>query len=266
MKFVIQHNLMNQGQLDLTINAVKPYPHEYVGVVPFDRVIESESGLPGKDYIPYGSTLFTNLALERGWTGLYFNKRFTYSDAVRHRKDMLNGQDCEYTIIEAKSVEDYFIGCDPNQFIFTRPSEDLKQYSGQVMTVSELVAMVKSMMDCPGGGSYYMPPNTEIVISIPKTVQAEWRWFIVNRKIVSGAMYKAHGQLRKIRETDSTVIQEAQKLADGWLPHDCVVMDTALIDGKLYVCEFNCINSSGFYDHDVDAIFKAIWEYNVAIS
>ena len=71
-------------------------------------------------------------------------------------------------------------------------------------------------------------------------------------------MYRCRGQLVKNRELDQAVILEAQKLAEGWLPHRNCVMDTALVDDKLYVIEFNCINGSGFYGHDVSAIFTAL--------
>ena len=106
-----------------------------------------------------------------------------------------------------------------------------------------------------------MPPEKDVVLCNPKPIQAEWRWFIVNGKIVSGSMYRCHGQLRNIRETDPAVIEEAQALADMWLPFDTVVMDTAITEDSndVKVIEFNCINSSGFYDNDVVAIFDALW-------
>jgi hypothetical protein len=60
------------------------------------------------------------------------------------------------------------------------------------------------------------------------------------------------------------MIDEAQELANKWLPDQCCVMDLALVEDELKVIEFNCINSSGFYDHDVDAIFKALWKYHTS--
>lgn len=76
-------------------------------------------------------------------------------------------------------------------------------------------------------------------------------------------MYRAHDQLRKENvDNDKSIVVEAQAFADKWLPNDNCVMDLALIDGQLKVLEFNCINSSGFYDHNVDAVFKALWDYS----
>ena len=39
-------------------------------------------------------------------------------------------------------------------------------------------------------------------------------------------------------------------------------MDTALWNDKMYVIEFNTINSSGFYANDVPKIFDAIAKYH----
>jgi hypothetical protein len=66
----------------------------------------------------------------------------------------------------------------------------------------------------------------------------------------------------KIRELDQKVIDEAQSFADKWLPDSCCVMDLALVDDSLKVIEFNCINSSGFYNHDVSKIFKELYEFH----
>jgi hypothetical protein len=258
MKFVIQHNLMNEDQLHSVADAVKPYPHIFVGLIPFSREITSNESLEGRDFIPYGSTLLTNLTAELGWTGLHFDvSKLNYRNFLTNRDDMLNDN-----VMSAREAVDYLKQHDLSAEWFTRPSEDLKQYSGQVLPGSEIVPWFESMMGAVGGGSYYMAPETEVVISTPKNISVEWRWFIVGGKIVSGSMYRANNQLRKIRELDQKVIAEAQALADKWLPMDCVVMDTALVDDVVKVVEFNTINSSGFYDNDVDAVFKELWGYH----
>jgi hypothetical protein len=100
------------------------------------------------------------------------------------------------------------------------------------------------------------------VLCEPQNIKAEWRWFVVGGKVISGSMYRAHNQLRKMRVVEQDLINEAQLLADKWLPDECCVMDLALVGEELKVIEFNCINSSGFYDNDVNAIFEALWNYH----
>lgn len=262
MKFLIQHNLMNEGQLNLTADAVKPFPHEFVGLIPFSHEITSNEPLDGKDYIPYGSTLLTNLAYDLGWKGLHFDlDKFNYTAAIENRSDMLNTG----VILPARQMMFNLHYHDIDTQIFMRPSHDLKHFSGLVDTAGNLVKMLEDMIgvwESGDVGSYALNPDTDIVVAKPQDISAEWRWFIVGGKIISGSMYRAHGQLRKLRELDKEVINEAQSMADIWLPDPCVVMDTALVGDEIKVIEFNCINSSGFYDNDVDAIFKALWEYH----
>lgn len=258
MKFAVQYNLMNENQLHQSAEAVKPYPHVFVGVVPFSREITANEPLEGVDYIPYGSTLMTNIAKDLGWRGLHFDlSQMNYRTFAMHHPDMLNSN-----ILQCSDAITFLKSFDPKTKFFTRPSEDLKQYSGQVIEAGELWPWLQSMNEAVGGGSYYMSRDTDIVIATPQEISAEWRWFIVGGQIVDGSMYRAHGQLRKMHETDKAVIAEAQALADKWLPDQCVVMDTALVGDNVCVVEFNCINASGFYDNDVAKIFKALWEYH----
>lgn len=261
MKFLIQYNLMNEKQLQLTKNAVNDFPHEFVGLIPFSREITSDEPLVGIDYIPYGSTLLSTLALQKQWKGLYFDlENFNYEASSENRDDMLNDEH----IVTVKDAFD-ILKTDPEKLWFTRPSLDLKHYSGTVINADECYKWFKDALECDSSGSYKMDEDMMVVLATPKNIQAEWRWFIVGSKIVSGSMYRFKGVLHKERELDKDVIDEAQKKADQWLPNQCCVMDTALVDNELKVIEFNAINSSGFYDNDVDSIFKELYNYSVNI-
>lgn len=259
MEFIIQHNLMNEGQLKLTKDAVEKYPHRFVGLIPFSREITSDEPLIGTNFIPYGSTLFTTLVYEMGWKGLHFDlSKFNYRKSMLMRSDMLNGDNL-FFFGPISTAVGILKRADPHKLFFIRPSEDLKQFSGQVIEAKECADWLEDAMLCDTSGS---DANTDVVISNPVNIQAEWRWFVVDGKIVDGSMYRANNQLIKKHETDRKVIDEAQTFADKWLPDPCCCMDLALVDGKLKVIEFNCINSSGFYNHDVSKIFDALWEYH----
>lgn len=257
MKFLIQHNLMAESQLVAVGEAVKPYPHQFVGVIPFSRELTSEEPVVGTDYIPYGSTLMSTIGLDLGWKGLHFDlEQFNYEASVKNRNDMLNGDgvittvEAAITFMELSQVKEWFV----------RPSLDLKHFAGQVIEPKECAAWLRSAMECDSSGSYKMDKDMKIVIAAPCNIQAEWRWFVVDGVVVDGSMYRSHGQLIKQHETDPDVIAEAQTFADKWLPNQNVVMDLALVDDELKVIEFNCINCSGFYNHDIPKIFKALYE------
>jgi hypothetical protein len=262
MEFVIQHNLMNEDQLRATKDAVAAYPHRFVGLIPFSREITSDEPLIGTDFIPYGSTLLTSLVHEMGWKGCSFDlRKFNYEASMRNRDDMLQHDELYYIgpidfAIELLRTQDR------DRPFFIRPSEDLKQFAGQVIEAGECADWLEDAMKCDTSGSYKLDANTVVVIANPRNIQAEWRWFVVGGEVIDGSMYRAHGQLIKQHETNQAVINEAQVLADKWLPDPCCVMDLALVDDEIKVIEFNCINSSGFYNHNVNDIFAALYEYH----
>jgi hypothetical protein len=245
------------GQMSSALSDLK-IPHKFVGVIPFSHEITSDEPLVGREYLPYGSTLMTTLTMRDGlnWRGNYFIPETFRAEAwLKNRDDMLNQSSC--TITEAV---DFLKTVSANEEYFTRPCEDLKQYSGQVMKAGELHDWLIDAMECESSGSYKLAPETKIQICKPRNIQAEWRWFIVDGKVVSGSMYRREGVLFKKNEQDIATMYEAHELAQKWLPHRNCVMDLALVDNELKVLEFNTINSSGFYDHDVESIVSALWE------
>jgi hypothetical protein len=258
MQFLIQHNLLSIEQLELTRKAVEPYPHQFIGLIPFSREITSDIPIEGTDYIPYGSTLLTFVgSQENKWKGLFFDlEKFNYSAALANRDDMLNSN-----VMSLKEAIDQLAQMESTKLVFTRPSEDLKQFTGQVIEAGECHDWFKSMMECESSGSYKLDADTQVVLCDPQNIQAEFRWFVVGGKVVSGSMYRHNNQLRSLRMTEQAEFEEAQKFADKWLPSPCCVMDLALVNGELKVVEMNCINASGFYDNDVNAIFKSLYEY-----
>ncbi len=257
MKFIIQYNLINEQQLLKIKDAVDEHPHEYVSVLPFSHEIKSDNVLDGVDYIPYGSTLFVKLAKELNWKGLYFDRnKFNYSEALKNRDDMLNEN-----VITAENAIKLLKEKPENSEWFIRPSHDLKQFSGMTMTAKQIAEWLEQAILIDSSTNEKVELNTDVVVSKNKYIKAEWRWFIVNRKVISGSMYRCKGQVSKEKVIEKTIIDEAQKLAEKWLPHENCVMDLALVENDLRVIEFNGINASGFYDHNVKDVFNALWNY-----
>lgn len=257
MKFIIQNNLINQDQLQIIYSAVEKYPHAYVGIIPFTDDIMSDEPLDGVDFIPYGSTRLTNMAMERGWSGVHINMdTFNYQAALDNRNDMLN-----HNVITISEAIDILKASDQHEQFFTRPSHDLKQFSGQVVTAGECLGWFSSMLEGDSSVSYSIKPDTEVVLCSPQTIHAEYRAFIVGGRVVSVGRYRQNGHL-SIKNEDC-LIDDTQHLANGWLPDPCCVLDFSVV-GKddLKVIEFNSINCAGFYDHNIDNIFRAWWEYH----
>lgn len=260
MKFVIQCNMLKESQLLAIKEAVEGLPHQFVGLIPFSREITCDSPIEGLSYIPYGSTSFVETAYELRWRGLSFDPvRFTCDMACANRDDMLNS---DWVRLGAEHMVEHLKTRDKASDIFMRPNHDLKQFSGAVYTAEEAIDFLNDAIACASSGSYKIDKDFLIMVSKPKNILVEWRWFIIDGKVIDGSMYRRKGQLNKVHVNDIILYDEAQDFADKWLPHPNCVMDIALLeDNKKKIVEFNCINGSGFYDHDIKKVMTAWFQY-----
>jgi len=256
--WVVQANLLSKERQQDVAWALRDLEIPYVGVnvIPFSDELEFLFDMPlGRGIIPYGSTSLIRHAQKFNWSGLFFSKtNFQVPVWNQNRDDMLNN-DADVMTVKEASVK--FSTKDKRELWFIRPVEDLKAFTGTVTTSEEISRWMTSI----DGGNFQIQEDTMVAISQPKEILAEWRWFIVGGKVIDGSMYQHKGSLVKTHETDEKVIQEAQTFADKWLPHQTVVMDLALTNYGPQVIEFNCLNGSGFYGHDIAKIVKAVTEY-----
>jgi|LakMenEpi03Aug12_release.lakeMendotaPanAssembly.Ray.scaffolds.fasta_scaffold01889_75 hypothetical protein len=262
MKFMFQTNLISEYQLQLLVPVLDKLPFESIGIIPFSHEISSDNELVGTAYIPYGSTSLTLKAKELGWQGVHFNDNFDYEVALKNRTDMLNGE-LVTTVGEYVDYLSTVLDHELEERIFIRPVLDLKQFAGEVTTKMECLKFFLDALAADTSKAAQLTKDTKIVVNTPHDIMAEWRWFIIDGKVVSGSLYRCDGRLIKQRVTDQRITEEAQELADIWLPDSCCVMDTALLgpDGVVKVVEFNCINCSGFYDHDVELIMTEWFKF-----
>ncbi len=254
MKFLVQDNLINPDHLLEVQLALDTLPHEYIKVLPFSSEIVSDSPLEGTDYIPYGSTRLTEICYKLGYKGCCFNENFNYKSFLENRDDMLNDN-----VLKIEDAISFLRNQKADSMWFTRPSNDLKEYCGMVETALRLGDWFEKALECDGSSQAQISAGMNVVLSEPRNIEMEWRYFIVGGEIVSGSLYKYEGRLYKVRELNLGTLTTAREFAGKWLPHQNCVMDLAQVDGEIKVIEFNCINSSGFYDNDVGAIFSTLY-------
>ena len=248
MKFLIQNNIFSSEELDFLADCLEGLNYQYIGIVPFEHSLITNEKLNGVDYFPYGSTELVKKCLELGFKGVYFNSEKDYRKALQNKVPMLNNQIISVEeLLKLKEEE-----------LFVRPIGDLKLFNGQVYQFEELQDLLKSGL--VGGSSKIGQLNLtdEVIISQPQFIDAEYRAFIVNRKVVSICRYKSNGRLNPAKEVPQEAINFAETIAKGWLPNDNVVADICIVGDGFRVVEFNCINCAGFYRNDMKAVFQAL--------
>lgn len=255
--WIIQTNLLAHGQVKAVWEAALragAAVHEAV-VIPFSDELGNE--IPDFEgvVIPYGSTKLTRMAQQRNWEGLCFDPHAFRVDAWnQHRSDMLNHDVRHMTVRQAMEI----MASEPaDSQWFIRPVEDLKHFNGTVSTAREICRWMSSV----DSGNFSFADTTEVIVAPLRDIHAEWRYFVVGGQVADGSLYRHAGRPRLRHIDDPQILEQAQALANGWLPHATCVMDVALTDEGFKVIEFNAFNSSGFYAHDISKIVQAATDY-----
>lgn len=139
------------------------------------------------------------------------------------------------------------------QAAFVKPNDDLKQFTGAVLSMAQLHKMDLDLrrVGAPIG------PDSEVVVADPIEVDGEWRLFLVNRRVVSGSMYRPTGDPTLPGE----VVSFAEEAAALWSPAPVFVMDVARCEARWKIVECNCFNGSGFYLADVARIVAEVSKF-----
>jgi hypothetical protein len=186
----------------------------------------------------YGSTRVAELAAASGFrSGAYFDAAwFDPQNWLGKRDDLLNADQRLTTVGELRHA---WISTP----VFVKS-----------VLPKALTGMVLEGPDSRWWFNEYAHLNDKdaIVISPVKEIAQEWRFFIVDARVVAGSQYK-HDGMKRIREPIAEdVWRRARQMAEACLPSANIVMDIRrLRNGEFNLVEFNCLNSSGFYNADV---------------
>ena len=270
MLWVVQTNLYNETgyvrflealvRLDIEHVIVKPVPFTSI-ILPadFDSMTQDVETTPepvidtDQKVMVMGATTLTRIAQERGWTpGTYLNDNFDFSvwrDGFGH-DNVLNS--------DATVGAIWDIAIPAGDWLFLRPVLDSKSFTGMVLSQYDISDWLQSMSMIDEEEFTPLHKNTEIMISSAKTINAEYRMFVVDGKFVTGSLYKSGSTVRADENVDQDVIEFTQQMTDKWSPAAAFVIDIARTPDGLKVIEINNINSAGFYAADVQKIVYAI--------
>lgn len=143
-----------------------------------------------------------------------------------------------------------------NEDKFIKPSRDLKAFDGGIIKKGQTInEFIKSKM--------YQPFYKEefAIVSDLKKIYSEYRFFVVNKEVITGSLYKEGDILKKSSIIPEDILIKAKEYAQLYQPHDVFTMDLAKTSEGIKIVEYNCWNCSGHYDCDLTKIYKAIYNY-----
>jgi len=209
--------------------------------------------VPGP-FVFYGRTsLILGAYNDAYWkNGVFFNpEAFSPEQYLKNWGDKMLNADARMCVLKDVDSLPYVA----NDQIFVRPNDDLKFFTGGVMSFEQLVSMKHNATNSTDEP---INLNTVVVVSSPKEITAEWRLFMIGDNLVTGSQYLP----KTSSHIPAEVITFASHSAKEWSPAEVFVMDIALLsNGQLKIIECNCFNGSGFYDSDLTRIVRQVSLY-----
>lgn len=196
-----------------------------------------------KNIFVLGSYRLSRMASEKGFSpGSFSNENFNYASWTQHwsKENMLNGEYLKQKVTDIQIPEQW-------DSVFARPLEDDKLITGGLFKKDDLLmALATKITD--------VHKDKFLILSEKKVIRAEYRFFVIDGKVVTGSLYKIRVQLITSDSIDKEAFVFAQKMVDSWVPSQAFVIDIALTDKGPKIIEVNNISSAGLYKSDVSKI------------
>ena len=204
-----------------------------------------------KYYGYYGNNLFNSTYMMMG-----------LNDVVRNKWDILQ--------LFPRPYNDDTIGTELEDKLFIRPSNGYKTFTGQLLDFNNLEKDVDILMKSYGG----VDPETLVLISKAKIITHEWRFIVIDGKVVSGSMYMDSKNKNIYKAYYNKPINSgkaydfAVKMAKLHTPDKAYTIDVCRTKYADYnLLEINSFNCASMYGADYDSVVAAfnelaIKEYN----
>ena len=143
------------------------------------------------------------------------------------------------------------VGAGPHAFF--RPDSPLKPFSGRVLG---LEAVSLAAFD---HGFYFDDASLPVVIAPLCTVQQEWRFVVVDRRVVAGSGYIANGRRPIAQAPQTPAWAYASDIAAELEPPEPVyVLDVCDTPDGMRLLELNPFSGADLYACDLEAVVDAI--------
>ncbi len=140
-----------------------------------------------------------------------------------------------------------------NNTIFIRPDSGYKEFSGQIVSKYNFDAFVDS--EVFGYGD--MPDNGFVVISSPKEITNEWRFFVGRDAVISGCTCKKDNVIHFSETVDDQAAALAHEISQmDWTPDEMFVIDICKSGDEYRLMEINSFSCSGIYKCDAEKIVE----------
>jgi hypothetical protein len=263
MHWILQNNLFNETEWENLVGTLERFkiPYSVHKVIPFIGELVPEPVIQEQKVICFGSYSMRHSAVKNNWTpGVYDLFLQNYLVQAAHWGDMMLNYDAIVVPFKnAVVTEDTFI----------RPIDDSKYFTGKVFSAEEFTEWQTKVCVLEEDYGNSLTGETLIQICKPKKIYAEYRFWVVDRQIVTCSLYKRGDRVIYSSDVDNHVKRYAESVirhgditlsvyTSAWQPHRAYVLDVCETPDGMKIVEINTINASGFYAGNVQDIVLAL--------
>lgn len=139
---------------------------------------------------------------------------------------------------------------------FLKPSKDLKTFIPGILepgqTIQNFIENSQHLKDYD---------HELALLSEVKTIHKEYRFFIVDKNVITGSQYKNGDKIQYNSYIPEDVMKIAGAYSQLYQPHDIFTMDLAETNEGIKIVEYNCWNGSGLYHSDKALLFNTVQNF-----
>ena len=229
---------------------------QIVNIIPFSHEIDPDINVENPIFV-FGATAMGKIAKAKNWKPGYIDENINYVKLIdNYGQDTFNGN-CVIVkfgdLVKTSKLPQW-------SRIFVRPVNDGKSFAGTTMTWLELFEWESRLyqLGYSENSQTTITADDYIVISEAKEIHSEYRFFVVDGKVITGSRYKLGNRVLYSNQVDQEVYDYAQKMVDVWAPNKAFALDICRANDRFYVLEINAINSAGFYHCDMGKLIHAL--------
>jgi len=256
MHWILQENLFNESEWSTLVDTLERMglPYSVHKVVPFSGELIPPAEPKHPKVICFGSYSMRHTAKAQGWSpGVYdlFDQNFEVQRSYWGHL-LLNNDSKVVAFKDAVITEESFI----------RPIDDSKYFAGHLIEPEEFHDWQRRVVDLKEDTGTGLTGDTLIQINQPKEIYAEYRFWIVDKKIITKSLYKRGGQVHYSADVDPMIGQTLGAILAPacWEPARAYVVDVCQTPDGIKIVEINTINAAGFYAGDIQKLVMALEE------
>jgi len=146
-----------------------------------------------------------------------------------------------------------------NGCLFIRPSSGFKIFTGKVVYKETWDKDIELL------GWYDVEPEKTVVVAEPRNILKEWRIVIVDKKVVTGSLYRSCGTVDQQSGLPQDVLDYANEIASqGFQPDRAWTADICQVSDGLQLLEIGSFSCAGLYKCDMQKVVQAVSETSLA--